>query len=258
MIVIVDELDRCRPTYAVELLEIVKHLFNVPGIVFVLGVDRGQLASSAAKVFGTGVDADGYLRRFIDLECALPEPDLSLYCSNNAARIIQETAGAKVDGVSVVVWLAIGELCRGAHFSVRRTNQLLSRIGIGIVASNNVHAAETIALLTFLRDWNAALYGRFIKKQVTSWEVFEQLRKISSKAMEYNPNWREEPFAWMFAMVGKDDAEPFLTSYRKWLTAQGKPTGNIDHMEQVGVGNWPRLLEKMAPFVEFGAGFIAR
>ena len=39
---LVDELDRCRPTYAVQILEKMKHLFNVPNI-FVLAVDRNQL-----------------------------------------------------------------------------------------------------------------------------------------------------------------------------------------------------------------------
>ncbi len=127
-----------------------------------------------------------------------------------------------------------------------------------MVASDHSDAAEGIALLAFLRDWNAELYGRFVKRQATAWEVFEQLRKVSAKAMEYDPNWRHEPFIWMFAMLGKNDAEPFSTTYRNWLTAQGKPTANIDRIEQQGPGNWPRFLEEMARFVEFGASFIAR
>ena len=44
LVFFVDELDRCRPTFAVELLERIKHLFEVPGVIFVLSVHRGQLA----------------------------------------------------------------------------------------------------------------------------------------------------------------------------------------------------------------------
>ncbi len=40
VVFIIDELDRCRPNYAVELLEKVKHFFSVKGIVFVLSIDK--------------------------------------------------------------------------------------------------------------------------------------------------------------------------------------------------------------------------
>ena len=46
-LVIIDELDRCRPNYAIEFLETIKHIFDISGLIFVIGVDKGQLASSA-------------------------------------------------------------------------------------------------------------------------------------------------------------------------------------------------------------------
>jgi len=79
LVFFVDELDRCRPTYAVELLERLKHLFSVKGIVFVLALDKGQLAHSVKALYGNGFDAIGYLRRFIDLEFDLPDPEPGLY-----------------------------------------------------------------------------------------------------------------------------------------------------------------------------------
>lgn len=62
--IVIDELDRCRPSYAVELLEVVKHLFDVPGMVFVLGMHAGQLAHSVGALYGTSFDGRGYLDRF--------------------------------------------------------------------------------------------------------------------------------------------------------------------------------------------------
>ncbi|MGD9712945.1 MAG: P-loop NTPase fold protein [Thermomicrobiales bacterium] len=79
LIFIVDELDRCRPTFAIELLERIKHLFDVPNIIFLLALDKGQLEASAAKVYGERIDAVEYLRRFIDLEFSLPTPDMSAF-----------------------------------------------------------------------------------------------------------------------------------------------------------------------------------
>lgn len=75
LVFFIDELDRCRPTYAVELLEQIKHLFSVPGIVFVLSIDKGHLASSIKGFYGSeNINTDEYLRRFIDLEYSIPEP----------------------------------------------------------------------------------------------------------------------------------------------------------------------------------------
>lgn len=64
LIFIIDELDRCRPSFAIGLLEKAKHLFNVDGIVLVLAADKRQLGSSIKSVYGSEIDVNGYLRRF--------------------------------------------------------------------------------------------------------------------------------------------------------------------------------------------------
>ncbi len=77
LIFFVDELDRCRPSYSVEVLEQLKHLFAVPGIVFVLSIDKGQLAHAVRGYYGSDqINADEYLRRFIDLEYSIPKPSV--------------------------------------------------------------------------------------------------------------------------------------------------------------------------------------
>lgn len=75
LVFIIDELDRCRPDYAVEVLEQMKHFFTVPGIVFVLSIDKNHLASSIKGFYGSEhINTDEYLRRFIDLEYSIPQP----------------------------------------------------------------------------------------------------------------------------------------------------------------------------------------
>ena len=75
LVIFVDELDRCRPDFAIQLLERIKHLFDVENIIFVLSLDQGQLAHSIRAVYGEGFDAIGYLRRFVDFSYTLPAPD---------------------------------------------------------------------------------------------------------------------------------------------------------------------------------------
>lgn len=80
LIFIIDELDRCRPNYAVSILEQIKHFFSVPNIVFILSIDKEQLGNAIKGVYGSDdIDADEYLRRFIDLEYSIPEPEVDVF-----------------------------------------------------------------------------------------------------------------------------------------------------------------------------------
>lgn len=74
LVVLIDELDRCRPAYALELIEAVRHLFAVEGVVVLLAINREELCHSIQSLYGAEFDTDRYLRRFIDLPCALPPP----------------------------------------------------------------------------------------------------------------------------------------------------------------------------------------
>lgn len=62
--ILIDELDRCRPSYAVEMLETIKHIFDIPGVVFVLATDTEQLQHAIKVIYGEDFDAQSYLSRF--------------------------------------------------------------------------------------------------------------------------------------------------------------------------------------------------
>ena len=71
---IIDELDRCRPSFAVELLEGVKHLFSVRNVCFIFSTNLSQLAASVQAVYGPNFDGRDYLSRFFDQELVIPQP----------------------------------------------------------------------------------------------------------------------------------------------------------------------------------------
>lgn len=76
LFVLIDELDRCRPSYAISLLEEVKHLFDIDGTVFVVATDSSQLAHAVRAVYGAGFDGTRYLRRFFDRSYMFDEPKI--------------------------------------------------------------------------------------------------------------------------------------------------------------------------------------
>lgn len=90
LIIFIDELDRCRPSFAIELLETIKHLFSVPGVIFVISLDKDQLSHSVATIYGENMDTTGYLRRFFDLDYKLPNPDKLKYMEIKLENIFKD------------------------------------------------------------------------------------------------------------------------------------------------------------------------
>ena len=74
IVIIIDELDRCSPDFAVKTLEVLKHFFDVSGFVFVLAIDERHLENSVKCLFGTE-NFEGYKRKFINNTFLLPHPD---------------------------------------------------------------------------------------------------------------------------------------------------------------------------------------
>ncbi|MEQ8901835.1 MAG: P-loop NTPase fold protein [Roseovarius sp.] len=71
LVIVVDELDRCRPDYALNLLEVIKHFFDVPNVHFILGVNLKELANSVKARYGANVQGGKYLQKFITVSMPL-------------------------------------------------------------------------------------------------------------------------------------------------------------------------------------------
>lgn len=89
-IVLVDELDRCKPQFAVNFLEILKHFFNASNVVFVVALNKETLVEHIKHYYGYGIDGVHYLSRFFDFDLKLPtESDAfhkCLMCEYNQDR----------------------------------------------------------------------------------------------------------------------------------------------------------------------------
>ena len=90
--IFIDELDRCRPSYAVEMLETIKHIFDVKGIVFVVATDTEQLQHTIKSIYGEGFDAKVYLGRFFNSRYSLKRPVLKDFLSVHSDTTKFETA----------------------------------------------------------------------------------------------------------------------------------------------------------------------
>lgn len=78
LVILIDELDRCRPDYAMDMLEILKHLFDIEGILFVVATATERLIKSVESTYGID-DGYLYLRKYFHLNIDLPKVSHSEY-----------------------------------------------------------------------------------------------------------------------------------------------------------------------------------
>ncbi len=79
LIFIIDELDRCNPSFAIKTLEVAKHLLDVKNIIFIFALDMHQMRAAVKKFYGQDIDADGYLCKVFDYFTILPAPSHNEY-----------------------------------------------------------------------------------------------------------------------------------------------------------------------------------
>lgn len=111
LIIFVDELDRCRPSYAVKLLERIEHYFINERITFVFSVNLEQLQHTIKNFYGNDFDACRYLDRFFDLRVSLPQVDMEKYYLSLKLYNVEEVCRV-LRHISETLNLTIRELCK--------------------------------------------------------------------------------------------------------------------------------------------------
>jgi len=79
LVIFIDESDRCKPEYAMQLLERIKHYFDDERIIFVFSVNLSQLQHTVKSYYGAEFDATRYLNKFFDLRVSLSKINYDSY-----------------------------------------------------------------------------------------------------------------------------------------------------------------------------------
>ncbi len=133
LVIFVDELDRCEPAYALDLLNKARHLFDVEGVAIVFGVNRTELGHAVETLYGPECDVDGYLRRFVDLSMRLQKPTTDewvSYMTGICGSLVDCTrALGEQDNTPRVILTLLADNCHGklrdVEHIVRHANMAL-------------------------------------------------------------------------------------------------------------------------------------
>lgn len=127
LIIIIDELDRCRPDFAVQLLERVKHYFSDEQITFIFAINSRELQQTIKRYYGDGFDACRYLDRFFDYQIPLPKANMVRY---------YEKMGLNESDVFETVCKKVINYC---HFDLREIGRFYRKTELAV--SSPIHCS---------------------------------------------------------------------------------------------------------------------
>ncbi len=164
IVFIIDELDRCKPTYAIEVIEKIKHIFSVKNVAFVLVMNKEQLELSVKSIYGE-IDANTYLQKFITLNCNLPKyhgeyrpSDYKKYCKHLYDVHEMELEQRGIDAGALVTYTA----SLGLHYglSLRQLEKVFTYYALfySLTTGKPYSPAGIFSFLVVTRVINSDLY----------------------------------------------------------------------------------------------------
>lgn len=231
----IDELDRCRPDFSVQLLEKLKHLFNIKGLIFVLAIDKKELCNSIRAIYSNDMNVNGYLARFIDVEYTLPEPKPELYADFMYKRLelrefySKRTCDNEVEYNQTI----LRELIRVFGLTLRIQEKLFFRLVtiLNTTPMNNYLYEPLLTFLLCLKSADADLYYDICRFKISYENFNSRIDKYKLLEIYFKDNRKYGPsvkgtLMWVFSPINEiKDIRDKLEEYRKRI-------GNLSREEE--------------------------
>lgn len=152
IVLFVDELDRCRPDFAVAMLETIKHVFDVDGVQLVLVTNTQQLKAAINHCYGGEVDAQRYLDKFLGFSFRLPatfkqpsQNEPTIASQVHFAYLVAESAQLKLSALATQEGAKlVNELIESKHLSLREVETLARYLEIFQILTDGKGLASNI------------------------------------------------------------------------------------------------------------------
>lgn len=180
LIIFIDELDRCRPTFAIDLLEVFNHL-SFKNVTFVYSIDYEQLSASIKSVYGSEYNGQRYLYKFFDSIVSLPKIDYNnifkylraVYPHLNNLKFDEEAVANAIDVLDVT------------FRDMNRFHSYLSRIDIlkhyNISSISEKAITTTLIILSIIR----MKYPLLVRAALTDFNNFRELGLLFNRLDNY-------------------------------------------------------------------------
>ena len=205
---IVDELDRCRPDFAIATLERTKHMLDIPGLVFVYGINRRELRKSIASLYGN-IDTDVYVRRFFDMDFNLPAVSSYNYCSYlaeqygipaNIKAVQSDEVEASINAVPDILSTIAGLSLRDIEQCVR----IAALVAINLARGKIGFDYAMVMTIIVIRLMNNDLYRRFARGEHVAGKMIDFLAERATRSPLGDLLWLVHVQASLYAMCDED------------------------------------------------------
>jgi energy-coupling factor transporter ATP-binding protein EcfA2 len=163
LVIVIDELDRCRPSFALEILEKIKHLFSVKNVVFLLVMNKQQLEEAIKSVYGAKIDAHTYLQKFINVETSIPKRVTDRYSNDIKIYVkkLLELHEIKTWGDDRNIVDCLIPLAQHFNLSLRQLEKVFTNMAIIYSASaeNRLRLVPIIVFIAVIKVVNPNLFG---------------------------------------------------------------------------------------------------
>lgn len=182
LVIMVDELDRCKPSFAIELLEKLKHLYDVDNVIFILFINENELANIVKGYYGSELNGHEYLRKFIDIRAELPElnQDTARKFITTHSNLLQNN----FQHIDTPIY-CIEELIRLFNFSLRDILQLIN-LAKYYNYKNDAYLFLYVAILKGFQIKNREIYNKLITMQNVDFSKYDEIVKKDCKNVEYS------------------------------------------------------------------------
>jgi hypothetical protein len=226
LIFIIDELDRCRPPFALDLLQKIKHFFAVPGVIFVLVSSLRQLEASVRLAYGD-IDARVYLEKFYHVRILFPlgtadRPDMA-----TETYLYHLLTATRSDRIIEIISL----FCRVCPLSLRSLERIAAYCKLYSISvpENSMSISSIIAGLCIMKVTEPDLYA-LARSGKLSFDPVLSLLRFRDWRHPLRPNEKLELSAnaeawWRFA-VGETVDDDEMQRLHSYLARFGSPSGH--------------------------------
>ncbi len=220
LIFVIDELDRCRPSFAVELLEVIKHYFMRDDVTFIVTTNISQLSHTIKKYYGSDFDGYSYLNKFFDFIFGLRKIDVEEY----ASKVLSWPSGILiVDNIAhdvIRYYRFTMREINSYHSSLKLVNQFLKRENI---FDNNQYPTQLVfvPLALALKIKSDSLYEQFISGKGGG--VLRDFTTNSYSTLEYAERLVKEDLSSLSQEEIKEKAvDALMVEYKNLFSIEGR------------------------------------
>ena len=182
LVIIIDELDRCRPDFALKLIESIKHLFSTENCKFILIMNKESMASSVNHLYGLGEDGSFiYLNKYINRTFQLPNSLRLGFSSVNCAwQYFTHLMGGTVWSNSLIEAF-VTNIINIQTISLREIDKIVStikfmeKVNKSILVSRNEYSAFFACFIAYLFSLKQDFAMQIAERKASTADILEDL-----------------------------------------------------------------------------------